>query len=125
LNKLTTNQPTQQEDTMHKKIAELWVADLRNPENKQGKRALGDSTNGYCCLGRLCVVLNVPFHSHDCFLPTQAARLSGMKSNDGYFWDVEVDLLYRRLTDMNDGNRGPQKTFPEIADFIEQHWEDL
>lgn len=43
---------------MKPEIKALWVADLRNPENKQGHHTLRNDT-GDCCLGRLCEVYRV------------------------------------------------------------------
>lgn len=43
---------------MKPEIKALWVADLKNPENKQGHHTLRNDT-GDCCLGRLCEVFRV------------------------------------------------------------------
>lgn len=40
---------------MNKEFAERWVADLRDPNNKQCRSVLHDGV-GYCCLGRAVVV---------------------------------------------------------------------
>lgn len=41
---------------MNPELKAKWIAALRSGEYKQGKSALVDSENNYCCLGVLCAV---------------------------------------------------------------------
>ncbi len=116
---------------MKKEIAEKWVADLRtNPP--QAKKRLYDG-KGYCCLGRLCLLLGLEFRRQgECnkylpyrdenivgggaVLPEEIQDLAGMHSDNGahrYRFDT--------LSSMNDSG----KSFAEIANIIEQEWKNL
>src|SRR5262245_22394423 len=114
---------------MRKEIADLWIADLRNPENKQTTGVLFDGT-GYCCLGRLCVVMGRTFHKNPKLLTwnvagTRATHVlpeavkieAGMRSETGKLHSDGDTFL--ELVELNDDG----STFPEIADIIEQSWE--
>ncbi len=107
---------------MKKEVAEAWVADLRtNPPQCRGKLFNG---LGYCCLGRLEVVLGAEFNFDDglgsssfndyYLLGDKALELSGMNSGNGKYDNTALSTL-------NDHG----KTFAEIADVIEQNWEKL
>jgi len=111
---------------MNHDIAMRWVADLRtNPPQCTGM--LHDGA-GYCCLGRLCVVLGVEFLRHgelyvpesdpyeSELLPEDVKQESGLRTRDGRSWNNSNSLV-----EMNDSHM----TFREIADFIEQHWQEL
>ncbi len=125
---------------MKKEIAEKWVADLRtNPP--QCKSVLYNG-RGYCCLGRLCVILGVEFknqyeinvsyplyqylpyrdgnrintdYSADAVLPEEIQDLAGMHSANGFMHSGNA------LSDLNDSG----KSFSQIADIIEENWEVL
>jgi hypothetical protein len=114
---------------MKKEIADKWVADLRtNPP--QCKRFLYDG-KGYCCLGRLCLILGAKFkkdennffypvlpNDEDMASPAIISKhlmaAAGMKTNNG-------TLLKTSLTELNDNGN----TFFQIADVIEKNWEKL
>ena len=104
---------------MKRAFKEAWKAELRNPENKQGTDLLCSLDGSRCCLGVAADLANVP------------KQLSEV----GFAYDFEV-VRYRErveipppgwmglsaddiyvLTHMNDG----RKTFPQIADWIEQN----
>lgn len=105
-------------------IKREWVAALRSGEYKQGRNRLCHRGR-MCCLGVLydaCVDgewVNtqdgwaVP-QDGDCFcyevlsLPPIVADVVGLT--------IESQI---RLADMNDGRRGPRRSFAEIADWIE------
>lgn len=110
---------------MNKQIADLWIADLRsNPP--QSRKVLFDG-HGYCCLGRLCVVQGLEprvfdyngvkrfeFDGCETLLPDTIANAADIASSEGRYAD-------RSLVDDNDTG----KSFAEIADIIEKHWEEL
>lgn len=127
---------------MKREIAEAWVKDLRtNPPQTTGELYDG---KGYCCLGRLCLVLGASFNESDDegvfgnrkYYPTLGAKeykesevlplhiqeLAGMNSNNGEFDDESYDMeLTVELTLLNDEGR----SFADIADIIEKNWEKL
>lgn len=94
-----------------------WIAALRSGEYKQGKFYL-EHNGGYCCLGVAC-------------------KIAGAEAKSGTSYihcDVhEVPVLLRscnsltiRLANMNDGKGPngevtPRKSFPEIADWIQEN----
>lgn len=105
---------------MKKEIKDLWVADLRtNPPQGRHRLFTGD---GHCCLGRLCVLAglepdeNHKFDGADKGLPASVREWAGIKSAEAF-----VPTLKTYLSCLND--RG--ESFPEIADIIDKHWEEL
>lgn len=115
---------------MKKDIAEKWVADLRdNPPQVKGALY---TENGFCCLGRLCMVLGLEpsdvgdgiyaFDDETDMLPSIATSLAGLATDDASF-DVHEGPFadFGSLAEANDGG----KSFAEIADFIEQYWAEL
>jgi hypothetical protein len=104
---------------MKKEIADKWIADLRSGP-KQGRGYLQDMEGGYCCLGRLHVVLGLPVDNKNNtrrkYLSSEAVELAGMKPKNrtGRFDDDA-------LVSLNDNGF----TFDEIADIIEEKWEEL
>jgi len=125
---------------MKQEVAEAWVKDLRETDEPQTKGVLYDGT-GYCCLGRLCIVLGysfVPFvatydkdggyrdggytidDGSDCddFLSAGVVNAAGMISATGQSSD---DPGKSTLAELNDGGY----TFAQIADIIERDWKEL
>jgi hypothetical protein len=115
---------------MDKGIAERWVAALRSGEYEQTTQNLRDY-EGFCCLGVLCDIHRVEQGTMDWdddfdyggdtdrrgdVLPLPVLLWAGMKNQSG---TVGSDFSLVGLND-DDG-----KTFPEIADVIEQNWEVL
>jgi hypothetical protein len=116
---------------MNLHLAKLWADDLRDPAHKQAKGALFDG-EGYCCLGRFCVVLGEQFvrdastqkyfveGTNNCeVLPDRVIDKAGMATGDGQF--VPSYSRIDSLADVNDEGL----TFPQIADLIDCFWEDL
>lgn len=105
-----------------------WLVDLRSGRYLQGAGRLkqhgfdgkGQPRKEHCCLGVLGEQLNclveVEFNGYECVLP-------GVKG-DAYYLPVDN---HNRLAGMNDGTReggwvgGLRKSFPEIADWLEEH----
>ena len=122
---------------MKKEIKDKWVAALRSGEYQQTKEFLATS-DGFCCLGVLCD-LYIKEHDdpsstryqtwkNDCefrdnlldlhenmVLPRQVREWSGVSSSDGAINNGDC------LTQMNDQGM----SFSDIADVIEERWEDL
>lgn len=116
---------------MNRDIAMKWVEDLRTPGLKQATAALFDG-EGYCCLGRLCIVLGMqPFQhapgvhtigGNQCTLPDEAMDAAKIRSSNGRADGIEMGALkVKCLADANDGGA----TFAQIADWIEQHYRRL
>jgi hypothetical protein len=112
---------------MDKAIAEAWVTDLRsNPPQAIG--FLYDA-EGYCCLGRLCIVMGIPKEDimEEADLDSQPGwrKKSTMRSPVGRPKDDEgisvAGNCYGTLADANDAGC----TFEQIADAIERDWERL
>lgn len=122
---------------MKKKIADQWVAALRSGEYAQGKNALRNSKNEFCCLGVLC---NLHAQSHPGIAAGQRdprkylgeyGRLSalvmdwaGIRNNLG---SVDVGCPQKtvngRVTLAAANDSGAR--FLTIADFIEKNYEYL
>lgn len=123
---------------MKKEWADKWVAALRSGQYKQGKHKLlsltredGEAVPSFCCLGVLCdLVKDEPeikaSWGSDAFiinnrreflsLPFAVERHTGMNSDLGL---IDEDTTLAILNDKEG------KTFTELADIIEGHWETL
>ncbi len=113
---------------MKKDIALKWIKALRSGKFKQGKHALCEvkgKTSKYCCLGVLCHILKTPYtkdgelkiyEASQGFLPSTVTRQVGIKNINPMLLNGEY------LTDMNDVGG---KSFKEIANVIEDHYEEL
>lgn len=111
---------------MKKEIAMLWADELESGRWTQAVGCLKDG-GSYCCLGILCeiskpLVKNAELYSlqetidNRRSLPEMVMDACGVKSRFGRIKSIQesLDLL-------NDEG----KTFPEIADIIREHWEEL
>ena len=106
---------------MKEEIKDKWVEALRSGKYKQCKGRL-QKKDGYCCLGVLCDISGIPFDV-GYTLPDNIKNWSGMVTHDGTYRCK--DLVYlKSLVILNDG-RNENKNFNEIADVIEEVWEDL
>ena len=107
---------------------QLWVDALRSGEYQQTTETLQDE-KGYCCLGVACAVakdqgIEVHITAHSGLisggeLSDQCAVWNwlGLQNSTGY-----ISLNAGELTELND-SKG--YTFPELADFIEEHAAEL
>lgn len=102
---------------------EKWVAALRSGKYEQGKAAL-KTGDRFCCLGVLCDISQVgKFDKNDCF-KTESGIRTGYLSKEVEEWAGIKKISHPpifKLILMNDTG----KTFTEIADNIEQNWEQL
>lgn len=99
---------------MKKEIADLWVKALRSGKYEQCKHQLRYEGR-FCCLGVLTELSGEEYDPEWGYLPLEVADWAGMKSDMGLLRDGK-SLIY-----WNDQG----KTFPEIANIIEKHWEEL
>jgi hypothetical protein len=94
------------EARMDPELKAKWVAALRSGEYQQTTGQLR-KRDGYCCLGVLCAAIAADYDPGNGFLPMKFADEAGISGK------VESSLI-----EMNDTQR---KTFPEIADWIEEN----
>lgn len=134
---------------MNKEFAERWVADLRDPNNKQCSSVLHDGV-GYCCLGRALVVGGfklVPYEDEMGDVDDSQFVIDGTQDENGAGGEFET-LESRTMETL--GFSGPQGepkdgtftiggqifaslagandagiTFAQIADWVEKNWERL
>ena len=117
--------------TIPKELKSKWTEALRSGEYKQGEHFLYDDTNNsYCCLGVLCDIAGLP---EDGMAYREVPDGDFYKDNNielGGGWSI-LEGGYRKsaeykLTMMNDGEEGfDKKTFPEIAEWIEENIEGI
>ena len=121
---------------MHKEIALRWAETLRSGNYQQTQGHLRDHM-GHCCLGVLCDIYRVEQGKGewaragngdyafrcgiddpvDDVLPDDVLHWAGMSTSSG-----NINHGSKSLVGYNDDER---KSFPEIADIIDQEWEVL
>jgi hypothetical protein len=100
---------------MNKQDADTWCEALRSGDYKQGKGRLYDKRTGcYCCLGILNKLMPEKYIAGGCNV--LLIETEHFKSYRG-----RIPKLKGSLTAMNDNG----KTFIEIADIIEENYEEL
>lgn len=106
-----------------KDFAEKWIAALRSGEYGQGKGTLGNAVDGYCCLGVAGRVIGC---TDDMLKGAVFEENLGIPSK---IYSTIPDILKGagRDHDFVDNvvtqNDHDNKSFPEIADWIEQNVE--
>ena len=108
---------------MNKEVKEKWLEALRSGEYKQGRGALRNKDDEYCCLGVLCDVVK----------GSDGVQMSW--ADDGNLWTLGSFIGYppprvMYLADLNSGqvlqlitrNDDWGNTFEEIADYIEENF---
>lgn len=94
-------------------IKAKWLEALRSGEYRQGEGTFVDEGK-HCCLGVLCEVVGKP----PMLKGAKGYGFSNYEAIDGVLERSPASLLER----MNDGvGRYRKRTFPEIADWIEEH----
>jgi len=114
---------------MNELIADKWVKALRSGEYSQAIGKL-QTYAGFCCLGVLCKVGELEgvyvvmrggtkqIHGEDLYAQSDVKEWSGIKTGIG----VAEVLGNNCLTGLNDGG---ELNFSQIADLIEEHWNEL
>lgn len=101
---------------MNPEIKQKWVEALRSGRYKQGNNALLIQAQGgarYCCMGVLCEIVDGIPPMGDAVFPTERTwKTCEMLP------EVELMELEAILSRMNDEEG---KTFPEIAQWIEEN----
>jgi hypothetical protein len=109
---------------MKKHVAMKWIKALRSGKYRQGIGSL-QSFDTYCCLGVLCRLAPKSIkvikdgnrlRGEDLKAQPSVKRWSDMGSYCGWY-----NFCNLSLADDNDCGR----SFEEIADIIEKHWEEL
>ena len=112
---------------MNKKIAKLWVEELRSGHWEQGKLFL-EHTNTYCVMGILANIAATygicshsgngiaRFDGKSFIVPKSVIEWAEMKTELG-----QIPGLKYSLAEMNDNG----KSFKYLADIIERHWNEI
>jgi hypothetical protein len=121
---------------MKKDIKDIWVTALRSGKYEQGKEALRRSNDKFCCLGVLCDLFQketgraewegggiyYKMDNEAAYLISDVTEWSGMQSTDGRFMYEDKGIsIMNTLATLNDNG----KSFEEIANVIEENWEQL
>lgn len=108
-------------DKMNPEDKALWIEALRSDKFKQGKFDLKTEDGCNCCLGVLAEIKDIPFQFHQDEYTNSTVYDFGDEQMDsavpaGFcgLTDSAIDTLIH----MNDTYN---KTFPQIADFIEEN----
>lgn len=135
---------------MKKKIMEKWVSALRSGEYKQidsRLRSMEPDANGqysYCCLGVLCDLHRrevggdeawgfglgkaanetTTYAGHSDTLPEPVRQWAGIRSCCPELL-ADPDGHGQYMVDLTELNDEHGFEFPELAEFIEDQWEDL
>ena len=121
------SRPISTDQKMDPELKAKWLKALRSGRYKQGRGALRDENNCYCCLGVL----------GDIFDPSKWStyadnQVSGCDTAV-YSYGTEVEMLRSEmlrglgiedgtiLASMNDGEDGPPQDFLAIAEWIERN----
>lgn len=133
---------------MKKEWADKWIAALRSGNYLQGRGSLmqlnrsePDAVPSFCCLGVLCDIAKAEpevkghwdskffrtacghdelgYRQDSALIPPAVQKATGMLTDWGQFRTAEGD---EQLTNLNDK---AGKSFEEIAQVIEKHWEQL
>lgn len=131
---------------MKEKVKDLWVEALRSGKYKQGKHSLKNNNDKYCCLGVLCDVYaktqkKKGFSKNqvdiigaytfgdtekEAVLPENVkkwAQIGNKKIRISISNDQRIErFVQSHLIHMNDEEN---KTFDEIATFIEKNWREF
>ena len=94
-----------------------WVTALRSQKYKQGYGHLRE-IDLHCCLGVACELQNVPFADGGYIFGINAVMDMEIPEKKFYEWFGLPLSAQLYLADMNDIEC---KTFPEIAEYLEQH----
>jgi hypothetical protein len=112
---------------MKRSWAMKWARDLETTKAKQARGVLNDGKGGFCCLGRLCVVvgakgrrnninMGISYHGAVTVLPSEVQDLVKMSTASGIVGSDECEL-----SSLNDDG----VSFTELAKLIRKRWKDL
>lgn len=114
---------------MRKEINNFWLTSIRSWTHVQGTGFLRSNDDKHCILGvlaDLAVVYKKVVRTQDkesylydgnrFMLPANVLLWSGIKNPHGYSTHIG-----KSLTDLNDSG----KSWTDLADLIEKHWENL
>jgi hypothetical protein len=118
---------------MDRAIAKKWSAALRSGNYTQGKGWLRDKFGNFCCLGVLCDIsglgtwVNYAYSGpgkeeefyDGVYTPTKVAEWASTRGDGITFYDKNYCRI--DFTLLNDDG----KSFSEIADVIDEQWEQI
>lgn len=109
----------------------IWIDGLKTTKVKQGIGELGNSKNGYCCLGYGCKLLGINYEPTDGTDSDFSYRI-GLSGEEGNFQNGVIHRLKRKhrpylsqvgsLVELNDDIN---YSFRRISTFIKKNLEDL
>lgn len=108
---------------MNSDIKKRWVEALTSGEYIQGKGALRDPDNKYCCLGVLCDLHNRETNGKWCWEKDTVSPFykylgkMAMLPNIVRTWSGVMVENHRKLSDMNDSG----VSFKGIAEYIDKN----
>lgn len=111
---------------MDTKIKKKWLKALRSGRYEQGQGQLKTPSDKFCCLGVLCDILDPDYwDSADYFvadgvLPEKFLEKADFNDGEPYeeHYTRDPEATQDQLITLNDVD---QKSFKEIADWIEKH----
>jgi hypothetical protein len=122
---------------MYKDKATKLIKALRSGRYRQGHGQLARGKDEFCCLGVACDISNTPLEWEKGFygirtidgrthaLPDTIRQEYGFYSDNGTPRDKRQLIIngesYKSLSDANDNG----VSFKDLADYIEQNWENL
>ena len=86
-----------------KRFRRVWLRALRTTTEKQGRRKLGDTVSGFCCLGLGCAVNKILYIPGNGLLNDAQAFRLGLRRR-----------AVNKLANLNDHNRLSFKTIARI-----------
>lgn len=117
---------------MPKELKEKWTAALRSGEYKQGKGVLRDENGAYCCMGVLQMIVDgeVETSSSDSEQARGYPSQEWLAGNgiiclqNASWYGVKEDILLgdAKASAWNDAR---DRSFPEIADLIDEYVEGV
>jgi hypothetical protein len=104
-----------------------WIHDLRTTDAKQDAGQLRTADDGYCCLGRACVILGADWAKPDRASACEVLPAVVRVLVDGVEDHSYMPAAYKAAMGLTDAdvatcvrlNDSERKTFPEIAAWLE------
>lgn len=100
-----------------------WINGLKSTRHLQGSGALGNSKQGFCCLGYACHKLKIPFIYDEAF-STELVNIIGLNDEYGTISNgCNINgLEFNTLAEINDDT---SLSFRRISTLIKKRAEDI
>lgn len=111
---------------MKEKIKKLWLEALRSGKYKQCKyRLYNDKEDAYCCLGILCEIHRKQTKSNKNYWTKKGDKYVAGNAKSSFSLPENVskwaNIEYKNEKDLVELNDAKNKSFKQIANFIEKH----